>query len=172
MRDIYGVKLIMDFEDIDNIFKRVKESLHSSNLGNIISSTRIILSFLLFDENKKEVCNYIQDIFDSLEYADVSICNKIIASMSIIIPNPIYISFHNQYKFVNILLRCISRSYEVYTEKRKETFDLLYIISNLTRNYYDALIKNSIPVSEQLEELIKMFKSNKLNEIKNKWYNV
>ena len=172
MQDIYGVDLVINFKNTNDIFKIVKKKLYSGEQGNILASTRIILSILLFYEDKNEICDYIQDIFDSLEYADVCISNKVISSMSLITTSQIYITTHNQNKFVNILLNCINRSYKVYTEKRKENFDLLYTISNLTRNYYDSLIKNDIPLSKELSELIEKFKSSKLNEIKNKWYNL
>lgn len=156
----------VDFLDVSSLIKR--KMLSGKNL-NIKEAARLMLLYLLFEENNKEVTDMIDDILLSLEYVDLDVINKVVPQLTYIITNKHYIVNHNQRKLIHIFKYCLDLCNEIDDDRKKISFDCLYNISELIRSYYDALLQNGITIKESLYDLIEDLKSVELNEVRNKW---
>lgn len=161
-KEIESVEFLSD----SNLIKR--KMLSGNNL-NIKEAVRLMLLYLLFDENKKEVADMIDDVLLSLEYFDLKVINKIVPQLTFVVTNKHYIVNHNQEQLIHILKYCFDLCNEIGDDRRKTSFDCLYNISELTRSYYNALLQNNITIKESLYNLIEDLKSIELNEVRNKW---
>ncbi len=167
--DICDFESILENKNLEEIFQLIKRKLFSGKLENVRMASILMLLYLVFEEDKIEVVNKVSDILMSLEYYDINIINVIIPQLKRIVVNKDFLFNHDQEKLIQVFKYCVEMCIDINKERKKASFDCLYNISNITKDYYEALKENDIKINESFDKLIEIYKSIELNEIRNKW---
>lgn len=166
VRELFGVDLLIENTKDAKIFSNIKKKMFTGNQGNIRASSRLILSYLMFKKDKS-VCDVVHEILELLVVADIRTSSKIITSLNYVFSNNFFLHNHDQNRVIEAFKDSIEHCKE--HDETKEIFDFLYNISELAFLYYKNLNVNGLSIEKSFNDLIGMLKTNKLNEIKNKW---
>ena len=166
VKELFGVDLLLENAKDEKIFSIIKKKMFTGNQGNIRTSSRLILSYLIFKKDES-VCDVVQDILELLGVSDIRMSSKIITSLNYVFSNDFFLHNHDQNRVIEAFKNSIEHCKEY--EETKETFDYLYNISDLAFRYYKNLNTNRISIDKSFKDLIDILEKHKLNEIKNKW---
>ena len=159
-------------KELDNNFEKILKQIMSGSSEEIEQAFTALDIMIVYKESIEDKLNIegnLEELFKSLKYMDITISCAILPNLSRIIDRKLFLTK----EFIKVIVHELTECFDVYEMIakgiNKDYLDAMFNLSELSKKYYIALIKNDIPIPEEMQFLIQRFLNSTLNEVKNAW---